>query len=421
MDRRHFLTTLSAGCLSPLLLTSPAWAVNEPSPKFKNLFVIMATGGWDTTWVFDPKPDSSYVDTGTGDWRSRGALRYWGSSARPNVDAFFANHGESTAIINGIQVRSIAHLACRRRILTGSTSDSASDFATIVGGELGTTLPVPHLILGNTAFPGALGAETVQVGFTNQIQALLDDTQAFPERPGLPHPSLRVRPAEQALTRTFIQERVEALRTTRSQSKNNEKLIQDYVRSYDRAQALKNYSDSFGNRGVTLDLGAQLSLAIEAVENGLTQTVTLEDRQPWDTHQNITLQGIFLDNLFGALDTFIETLKARNGNRGGSLFDESLVVVMSEMSRTPRLNFAGGKDHWPYTSAMVIGPSVKSQVLGATDERLEGLSTEVIGASGAMQSAPLLAETLTNTILKGAGVETSGIHPGQPSLDLWTP
>ena len=93
-----------------------------------------------------------------------------------------------------------------------------------------------------------------------------------------------MRPAEQALTRTFIQERVAALRDTRSQSKRNEQLIQDYVRSYDRARALKNYSDSFGSRGVTLDLGAQLSLAIEAVENGLTQVVTLEDRQPWDTH-----------------------------------------------------------------------------------------------------------------------------------------
>lgn len=419
MDRRHFLTTLSAGCLAPMVLGSHVWAQNTSAPRFKNLFVIMATGGWDTTWVFDPKPDSHYVDTASGDWKALGNLQFWSSPARPNIDAFFEHHGQSTVIVNGIQVRSIAHLACRRRILTGATSDRASDFATIIGTELTDALPVPHLILGNTAFPGSLGAGTVQVGFTNQIQALLNDSQAFPKSPGVPHPNLRTRAAEQALTRTFIQDRVLALRSKRSKSEANTQLIQDYVRSYDRGQALKGYSDSFGDRGVTLNLDAQLALAMEAVESGLTRTVTLEDRQPWDTHQNITLQGIFLDNLFGSLDAFIEDLKNRGGSGSASLFDESLVVVMSEMSRTPSLNFAGGKDHWPYTSAMVIGPSVQSQVIGETDERLEGLATSVLTTSGQQANAPLLAETLTNTILKGAGIETSAIHPGQPTLPLW--
>lgn len=54
--------------------------------------------------------------------------------------------------------------------------------------------------------------------------------------------------------------------------------------------------------------------------------------------------------------------------KGGTIYDKSLFIVTSEMSRTPALNAANGKDHNPYCNSYIfIGPSVKgSQSLGGS-------------------------------------------------------
>jgi uncharacterized protein (DUF1501 family) len=51
------------------------------------------------------------------------------------------------------------------------------------------------------------------------------------------------------------------------------------------------------------------------------------------------------------------------------LLDETLVVVMSEMGRTPKINANGGRDHWTYCySVMLAGAGIKGgTVYGASD------------------------------------------------------
>jgi uncharacterized protein (DUF1501 family) len=50
---------------------------------------------------------------------------------------------------------------------------------------------------------------------------------------------------------------------------------------------------------------------------------------------------------------------------------EKLVIVMqSEMGRTPDYNKGNGKDHWSVGSVMFLGPGIKgNRVIGATDEK----------------------------------------------------
>jgi len=50
---------------------------------------------------------------------------------------------------------------------------------------------------------------------------------------------------------------------------------------------------------------------------------------------------------------------------------EKLVVVLqSEMGRTPNYNQGNGKDHWSIGSVMFLGPGIKGgRVIGATDEK----------------------------------------------------
>jgi hypothetical protein len=59
------------------------------------------------------------------------------------------------------------------------------------------------------------------------------------------------------------------------------------------------------------------------------------------------------------------------------MLDDTVIAVVSEMSRTPRRNGAGGKDHWPVTSALFLGgPLAGGRVLGGTDDGLVGLTVD---------------------------------------------
>jgi len=50
--------------------------------------------------------------------------------------------------------------------------------------------------------------------------------------------------------------------------------------------------------------------------------------------------------------------------------EQLVVIVQSEMGRTPNYNGGNGKDHWSIGSIMFIGPRIKgNRVIGATDEK----------------------------------------------------
>ncbi|HEX5269345.1 MAG TPA: DUF1501 domain-containing protein [Gemmataceae bacterium] len=89
------------------------------------------------------------------------------------------------------------------------------------------------------------------------------------------------------------------------------------------------------------------------------------DYDAWDTHtRNFP---ILKENKLPGLDQTFAALMEDLSGRG--LLDETLVVVMSEMGRTPRVNGAGGRDHWTFCySVMFAGAGVKGgAVCGASD------------------------------------------------------
>ena len=68
-----------------------------------------------------------------------------------------------------------------------------------------------------------------------------------------------------------------------------------------------------------------------------------------------------------AISALIEDLKDRG------LLDETLVIVMGEFGRTPKLNTQAGRDHWPRVfSVLLAGGGIRGgQVLGASDRTAE--------------------------------------------------
>ena len=50
--------------------------------------------------------------------------------------------------------------------------------------------------------------------------------------------------------------------------------------------------------------------------------------------------------------------------------EQLVVVVQSEMGRTPNYNAGNGKDHWSIGSALFLGRGIKgNRVVGATDDK----------------------------------------------------
>ncbi|MEM9702908.1 MAG: DUF1501 domain-containing protein [Planctomycetota bacterium] len=91
----------------------------------------------------------------------------------------------------------------------------------------------------------------------------------------------------------------------------------------------------------------------------------------WDTHQNVASLASRYPGDGGArlpaLDRALSALIGDLSDRG--LLEETLVLVMGEFGRTPRLNAAGGRDHWPNVfSVLMAGGGVRGgTVYGASD------------------------------------------------------
>ena len=94
----------------------------------------------------------------------------------------------------------------------------------------------------------------------------------------------------------------------------------------------------------------------------------------WDSHTtNDDLQNVLFGDLFSSLLSLMMMLDTLPGEVAPTLAEETCVIVFSEMGRTPWLNSAGGKDHWPYTSAMLVGSGVNGgAVVGTFGEQWTG-------------------------------------------------
>ncbi|MEX1229655.1 MAG: DUF1501 domain-containing protein [Planctomycetaceae bacterium] len=115
--------------------------------------------------------------------------------------------------------------------------------------------------------------------------------------------------------------------------------------------------------------GSSTLIARRLIEAGSTLvTVHWEAKNGshWDLHGNnfnmCRAQVPQLDQMTSALVLDLE-------ERG--LLDSTLVVVMGEMGRTPRINAAAGRDHWPQCGFVLMfgGGTQRGLVIGKTDSQ----------------------------------------------------
>jgi hypothetical protein len=109
-------------------------------------------------------------------------------------------------------------------------------------------------------------------------------------------------------------------------------------------------------------------LARRLVEAGVPLvTVYSFGNRDWDTHDRNfpNLKDTLLPPTDQGLSALLEDLHSRG------LLDETLVIWMSEMGRTPRINNNAGRDHWSFCySILLAGGGIRGgQVYGSSDRR----------------------------------------------------
>lgn len=129
--------------------------------------------------------------------------------------------------------------------------------------------------------------------------------------------------------------------------------------------------DAYGRHS----LGQSCLMARRLVEAGV-RCVTI-DHTNWDTHYNNF--NVLKNDLLPHLDTGVSALLTDLTNR--RMLDETLVVVMGEFGRTPRVNKSAGRDHWgPANCILLAGGGIKGgKVIGATNARGEKPASNPVG------------------------------------------
>jgi hypothetical protein len=155
-------------------------------------------------------------------------------------------------------------------------------------------------------------------------------------------------------------------------------------------------------------------LARRLVEGGsrvvtVNMCETVFDRVTWDCHGSSPFSTLFdyahtlLPDFDRAFTALIDDLEARG------LLDTTLVLAAGEFGRTPRLNAAGGRDHWPGVWSIVLaGGGVRGgQVVGSSDAH-----------ASSPAGRPVTSPDLLATVYHSLGIDHSQYFTGsdgQPS------
>jgi hypothetical protein len=141
--------------------------------------------------------------------------------------------------------------------------------------------------------------------------------------------------------------------------------------AFDLSQEPAEARDRYGRHR----FGQSCLLARRMIERGVRFVTvnmfeTVFNEITWDIHGSAPFSPIqcYRDLVGPMFDTAYSSLLADLDERG--LLERTLVVATGEFGRTPKVNPAGGRDHWPQCWTMIFaGGGIKGgQVVGASDE-----------------------------------------------------
>ena len=360
VTRRDFvrvggLSALGLGLGSFFRLQSAGAADNLPEAKAKSCILIWLDGGPSHLESFDPKPEAPV--------EVRGPLETIGTSV-PGIR--FSECLEQTAQVMDklAVVRSVTsslgeHLFGTHYLMTGYKPTPALEYpamgATVARLRKQTGVLPPFVsapgfstaISGNGYLPTAVAPFTVGRDFRVRDLDFYKglDLSRIDRRRQIVGAFDRFSRAQDASASSKADPDLERAYNLIASS--------DAKKAFDLSDESSNLRQRYGRDGGN-GIGQGCLLARRLVERGVP-FVTVNS-SGWDTHQNIaqlkqrypTDRNAHLPSLDRALSSLIKDLSDRG------MLDETLVVVMGEFGRTPKINSAGGRDHWPNTFSVAL-------------------------------------------------------------------
>ena len=188
--------------LAPLALPRLGRAATRTDRK---LLIFLCQGGWDTTRLFNPAFDQAEVDMeDDAEPMTVGGFTLVDSEARPSVRAWFEAWHDRTAIINGMELRSITHERCLRLLFTGNGAADADDWPSEIAARGTVARALPHLVLSGPAYTSANTGKVVRVGADGQLPDLLSGVALSRPYPGMALPSETTETLQDELVRAQI-------------------------------------------------------------------------------------------------------------------------------------------------------------------------------------------------------------------------
>ncbi len=402
LSRRHFLAASAGGLLLPRSLLAGA------SPERKFLF-LFCRGGWDTSYVFTPLLDYPDLEPEAGaELLEVGGIPFVHNDSRPEVYEFFSSYAHTACVINGLEVRSVTHERCRQLVLTG-TSAGGDDWPAVLAANSSRELLFPHLVVAGPAYTAQYTSAVVRVGDNGQLPTLLDGTALETSTAPVSLPAPDIESLTDAFTRARIDQAIAA-----SAADQRQRVLAGYGQAMDNLKALEAYAGELSLEseivGCRRNNAADAALIFDTFELGLSRCGMIEDQgwcaAGWDTHEGNAMQDWHFQELFASLRTIMADLESRPGEVEARMIDEVTVVVFSEMGRHPQLNSRGGKEHWTYTSAMLLGAGVAGgQVIGGLDDDGQGMAIDLASGASTTSGVSLTGGNLGATLLAMGGLD----------------
>jgi hypothetical protein len=420
------LTALGLG-IPQILQLQQATAAN-PLTKLngqasaKACILIWLDGGASHVDTFDPKPEAPKEVRGPFDSISTRLAGVRISEHLPNTAAML----DQFALIRSVTSPFGVHNFAVQYLMTGNKPTPALEYPTMASvvahlqpeqSVLPSNIAIPHLIsrdaatLGNGFLPGntkpfALGSDPGKADYKvrdldfyegldltrlDRRRKIVNALNQFGE-----YQSEGNEPSDPALERAY---NVIASEKAKSAFDLNQEPVK--VRQRYTVDPRANVHDSN-------NIGQQCLLARRLIERGVP-FVTVNNTG-WDNHLNLATYAnrnpgdprSASHALVPGLDKALTALVADLSDRG--MLDETLVLVMTDFGRTPKINSTGGRDHWPncFSVAMVGGGVQGGQVIGESDAMGEFV-----------KRSPVSPGDLASTIYTLLGID--------PGLELITP
>ncbi len=325
--------------------------------------VFNASGGWDTTYLMDPKGvggiNRLYKE---GDILTKGAHKYapikkHAQGGMCNED-FYAEFGDELLTFNGLDYSVNNHSPGARYMATGKLDSLAyPTFAALVAACRGPECPLAFLTFGNYSATGNIVAMS-RVPYLPSLQKIANADAVEGNVRSPYHDKFALDRIEEAL-REGNTARAADPRLPRVE--HGENML---YAAQANSKALERVSQYIPANSPKERMSQQAEIALASFKAGVCVSANLTIGQ-FDSHANNDTDQMKLIPEFLA---GIAYLIRRAGEL--KIREQLVVVVQSEMGRTPNYNTGNGKDHWSIGSACFLGRGIKgNRVIGATDEK----------------------------------------------------